>query len=891
MPTQFLMPHTQPSSLNPETSSRASWWGVVAILYCLSGLTSLAYEVLWARMLSMQFGVSIFGVVLAVAAFMMGLGLGSLAGVRWAKLCNKPLTLFAALDTAIALYALMLPNLLQSVSGWMESIAVQLSLVQWYLLQGTEALCLLVIPAFAMGVGFALMLKVVERTPLSLVKLYGLNTLGGAVGALFPLWSLPVLGWIVSVRIVALLGLAVGGAAFALSRFIQSSDRPLQPIENNRPTRPQLITLIIYAGIGAGSIMLEIGWIRLYGMIMLRTEYVLGVILAVFLLGIALGSMLLPRVHKYSIPVLMPFVVGGGVLLSLWLLPAASAWVERSQFQSLFGALWSQALMLGLLTLPITLALGAWLPLLAGRFGGAEASGAWLYGANCLGGGIGAIVACLVGIPLFGSVAMVALSGLVITALGLMWVKSRWAWLGYAVMLLLAWPLRNMPPVHELLPQIEADSRDLSLYEDAISLTHVVRQQDGQRILLSDLQRMDASTDPSAVRIQMNQARLALLLHPSPHSVLFLGLGTGISMAGSLPFPGLQRSAVELSQGAIIAAKNWFVPVNDSILDQAQIQRDDARHFLNTTQQNYDVIVGDLFHPDLAGMGSLLSVQQFQRARNHLNANGVFVQWLALNQFDIRSLNVVMRSFRRVFPDAQMFMDGMHLALVGPKQNFSGANAVLGNLARLSMQEQDTATGGEGVWTWLGRYWGPIPESVGPVQDEWVPYIEFNLPRARYDGSVNLAALLQWLLQQHPEANTAIKILGVAAEQQNEFGRAYMATDLAVRGWLASIQGDAEKSGRLNWLAYQANPQDHWIAIGLADNMLSSLPQASQHGISERDALLRILRVDPSHTGALRSLWHLEQTAGNKQEAEQYRLRLLSISPLDDETNGSQSLL
>jgi spermidine synthase len=238
-----------------------------------------------------------------------------------------------------------------------------------------------------------------------------------------------------------------------------------------------------------------------------------------------------------------------------------------------------------------------------------------------------------------------------------------------------------------------------------------------------------------------------------------------------------------------------------------------------------------------------------------------------------------------------MFMDGMHLALVGPRQNFSGRNAMLGNLSRLSIQEQGAVTGGEGAWTWLGRYWGPISESVGPVQDEWVPYIEFNLPRARYDGSVNLAALLQWLLQQRSEVSTAMKILGVEEEQKNEFGRAYMATELAVRGWLASIQGDDEKSGRLIWLAYQANSKDHWIADGLADNMLSSLPLASQHGLSERDALQRILKIDPNHTGALRSLLHLERSAGNKQEAEYYRLRLLSISPLDDEANGLQSLL
>ena len=877
------MPYTTQSRLNFETSSWISWWWAVAILYCLSGLTSLAYEVLWARMLSMQFGVSIFGVVLTIAAFMIGLGLGSLAGVRCAKQSKRPLVIFAMLEMAIALYALLLPTLLQSISVWMNGVALQLTLVQWYLLQGAEALCLLVVPAFAMGMSFALALKAVERTPLTLGKLYGLNTIGGATGALLPLWSMPVLGWIVSVRIIAMLGLVIGGAALVLSYFIRSDVVAQQPTESNRQPRPPLPALIIYAGIGAGSIMLEIGWIRLYGMIMLRTEYVLGVILAVFLLGIALGSLLLPRVHKYWMSVLMPLLAGAGVLTNLRLLPVASAWVEHGQFQSFFGALGSQALMLGILTLPVTLVLGAWLPLLSSRFGNADASGVWLYGANCLGGAAGAVVACLVLIPLFGSTAMVAIAGLAIAALGLTWVKSRWAWPAYAAMLIVAWPLRNMPPVHELLPKVEADSRDLYLYEDAISVTHVVQQQDGQRVLLSDLQRMDASTEPSAVEIQMDQARLALLLHPAPHNVLFLGLGTGISMAGSMPFPGMERNAVELSQGSIFAARKWFAPANGNIMDQAQVQRDDARHFLSTTQHSYDVIVGDLFHPDLAGMGSLLSVQQFQRARNHLNAGGIFVQWLALNQFDIQSLSVVLRSFQRVFPDAQMFMDGMHLALVGPREKLQMANAMLANLHRLAEQEQGWATGDEGVWTWLGRYWGPVSESGGPVQDEWVPYIEYNLPRARYDGSVNLATLMSWLLRRHPDADAAMKILGIGADDRSRFGSAYVATELAVRAWVSSIQGDAAKAGRLIWLAYQANPQDHWIANALADNMLQSLPQASQHGLSEREALQRILKVYPKFVGALRALWHLEQTAGNMQEAEHYRLRLLAVSPLDGE--------
>ncbi|MGB7597053.1 MAG: hypothetical protein WBM09_05750 [Gallionella sp.] len=878
------------TSLLPANPDRSipdwkSWWVVVAILYGLSGLTSLAYEVLWARMLSMQFGVSIFGVVLTVAAFMVGLGLGSLAGVKWARSINTPLALFALLEMAIALYSLMLPNLTQAVGGWMDGIADKLTLAQWYLLQGSEALCLLVLPAFAMGMSFALVLKAVDGTRLSLGKLYGLNTIGGAAGALFPLWGLSVLGWSNLVRIIALLGLTVGAAALALSYFIPNSKTAPCQAKNNSKTHPPLSALAIYAGIGAGGIMLEVCWIRLYGMIMLRTEYVLGVILAVFLLGIALGSMLLPRVQKSWITLLLPLVTGGGVLLGLWLLPAASVWVERSQFQSFSSAIWTQALILAIFTLPVTLSLGAWLPLLAGRYTTVESSGVWLYGANCLGGAAGAVVACLLLIPLFGSAATVAISGLAIAAFGFLWVKPRRIWLVFAVMLIVAWHLRSMPPVHDLLPQFEGSSRDLYLYEDAISMTHVVEQQDGQRVLLSDLQRMDASSDPSAVEIQMDQARLALLLHPAPRSVLFLGLGTGISMAGSMPFPDLRRSAVELSQGSIIAAKTWFAPVNRNVMDQAQTKRDDARHFLITTQSNYDVIIGDLFHPDLAGMGALLSVQQFQRARNHLNDNGVFVQWLALNQFDIQSLRVVLRSFKHVFPDAQLFMDGMHLAMVGTRQQFLGAGAVLANLRRLTVQEQEQATGGEGAWTWLGRYWGPIPDSVGPMQDEWVPYIEFSLPRARYDGSVNLPSMMAWLLESRPGVDVAKNILSVSNTDRESFGRAYIATELAVRAWVASISGDPEKAGTLIWLAYQANPQDHWIADALADNMLQSLSQARQQGLSEREALERILKVSPNFVGALRAFWHLELSAGNREAAERYRMRLLAISPLDAEAS------
>ncbi len=134
-------------------------------------------------------------VVLTVAAFMVGLGAGSLSIARHISLFKKPLLLLAALEGGIALYALFLPLLLQMTSSWIEHASAQLSLFQWYGLIATAAVCLLLLPAFAMGAGFPLILTALGNKKADLRKVYGLNTLGAAGGALLPLWLLPTLGW------------------------------------------------------------------------------------------------------------------------------------------------------------------------------------------------------------------------------------------------------------------------------------------------------------------------------------------------------------------------------------------------------------------------------------------------------------------------------------------------------------------------------------------------------------------------------------------------------------------------------------------------------------------------------------------------------------------------
>lgn len=860
------------------------WFGLLLVfLYLFSGAISLCYEILWTRMLSLQFGVSIFGVVVTVSAYMAGLGVGSFLGMRWSRVAPLPLRLFALIELFIALTALLLPALFQALDSEFAAIAGSTSYTGWIGLQIFVVSLVLMIPAVAMGAGFPLILSVLQETRVSLGSIYGVNALGGACGALLPLLLLPALGWLAALQTMAALGFFVAAVLFFLSwRFESKRENQTK----SHSLRPPTKWLLIYSGIGAGALMLEIGWTRLFGMVMLRTEYVLAIILAVFLVGIGLGSLLarvLARGVWFSV---LPVVAGAFALLSLWWLPMLSAWIEQEHFSSLFAALWLQGSAIILLTLPVTLVLGAWLPLLSERVGNKYQSGVWLYGANSLGAALGALFAGFVFIPALGSSSTIVLGAMLLLILGLVLAQgwySRPVWAVVATVGLLSIFVVDMPPVSRLLPQAYANSATLSLHEDAISITHVVAGEDGQRQLLADMRRMDASSEPSAVVVQKNQVRLPLLLHPQPKSVLFLGLGTGISAAASLAFPDLERTAVELSRGAINAAQTEFKQVNNGITDRLNIVRDDARHFLLSDKHYYDVIIGDLFHPDLVGRSALLSRQQFARAKSRLAVDGIFVQWLALNQFDVKNLQVVLATFKDVFPNAVIFVDAFRLAMVGVNEAEINSVRLLKNVQRLTVQQADSATGGEGAWTWLGRYWGTIPTLDVPKQDEWAPVIEYQLPGARYSGGLDISRVLSWLLSIRPRLEKAASELVIAKNDFKLFERAFIATELTHRSWLALLREQYAEGQRLLPLAYQANPKNRWVGFALADAVLQDRAAARERGLNEQQILESVLRIRPDHVEALRRLWHLAEADGNSEQAADYRKRLSILSPLDSE--------
>ena len=868
------------------SSSRALVY-LLLLLYFFSGVTGLAYEVLWARLLTQLFGSSVFGVVITVAAFMGGLGAGSICASKYAFRLARPLKVFAFLELAVAVFAIVLPWGMRVIQEAALAVASDASVSMWFGAYGTAAFIFLFIPAFALGAGFPLVLAA-ARERISMRLIYGINTLGGAAGAILPLLLLPGLGWVGAEFTVATMAIIVAVVAFCLSPHLTvdstaGHERRNQPSAVERALSKRI--LLAYFGVGFAALLVQVAWVRLFGMILLRTEYVLAIILSVYLIGIGLGALLadlraVGRWLKITTIFAVFYIVAG-----LWFIPYVAAWAQEAEFFSLADAMFVQGTLIAFCTLPVTIVFGAWLPLLVKLVGGDEHSEvtSTLYGCNAIGAVLGVLVGGIILIPLLGTPASVVLAALLLILMLFLVVNDKKILAAFLVFIPVSLPVLTMPSVSVLLPVTQADARDVYVHEDALTLTHVVEKEDGQRLLLADLQRMDASSDPSAVAAQQNQARLPLLLHDAPKSVLFLGLGTGVSMSGSRGFPELERTAVELSRGAIEASHQWFSEFNDEVFKHSQIVQDDARRFLQTTSLEYDVIVGDLFHPDLVGRSALLSKQQFERAHARLSEGGVFVQWLALNQFDRDGLEVVFRTFASVYQHNALFLDGFRVALVGRKGVEIKSDSMLKNTARLEFGELSQVTGGEGVWTWLGRFWGPVPHSEGVYQDEWAPYLEFSLPKMRYFQDDALRQTLELMISIRPRVNDAAALLSVADQDGEQFERAYIAMDLVMRSWLANFKGRSGESQRLLRMAYEANPADRWVGFNLADQLWLSLDGMVERGFDQREGLSRILSIRPDHVDALKAMWRLEKAQGNQVRAEEFFSRARQNSPLDIE--------
>jgi spermidine synthase len=191
-------PYT-PQQSDGMIAQRAPGAGLVYAAIALSGMTALAAEVVWTRILSLLFGATVYTFSLILAAFLVGLGIGSSLGSAMARNLARPRVALAwcqlLLCVAIAWTAHVLTD---SLPYW--PINPSISTDPWFTMQLDMVRCLwAVLPAAILwGASFPLALASVAargQDPARLVGgVYAANTLGAIVGSLGA--SLVLVAWI-----------------------------------------------------------------------------------------------------------------------------------------------------------------------------------------------------------------------------------------------------------------------------------------------------------------------------------------------------------------------------------------------------------------------------------------------------------------------------------------------------------------------------------------------------------------------------------------------------------------------------------------------------------------------------------------------------------------------
>ncbi|MFQ5852606.1 MAG: fused MFS/spermidine synthase, partial [Candidatus Binatia bacterium] len=287
----------------------------VAVFFFLSGAAGLIYEIVWMRQLTLLFGSTIFAVSAVLTAFMGGLALGSFLFGRLAGRLARPLLTYGLLEVGIGLYALLLPVILEVLNPFYRLIAQDFSpsFYIFSLLRFSLATGILLIPTTLMGGTLPVVSQWYTQRGngigFAVGRLYAFNTLGavvGAVGAGF--FLLPWWGMEQTTYIAVLLNLTIGIPLIGL--FKKSGDEKGTTEIVNRvdalssgtsspqpaPTGAFLLVLAAYGLSGLAAMAYEVAWTRMLVLILGSSTYAFTLMLATFLIGLALGSYMISRV-------------------------------------------------------------------------------------------------------------------------------------------------------------------------------------------------------------------------------------------------------------------------------------------------------------------------------------------------------------------------------------------------------------------------------------------------------------------------------------------------------------------------------------------------------------------------------------------------------------------
>lgn len=658
-------------------------------LFFISGALALAYQVVWTRYLVLLLGASTPVVSIVIGVFMAGLALGARLIGALADRHPAPMKLYGLLEAGIGAYALALPAVIRGVTPTYVHLAQALAeepLLLALLRIGTGFL-LLGPATLMMGGTLPALLKVVARDPSSLGRdlglLYAANLLGAVCGTLSSafLW-IALLGMNGTVALAALGNLLVALFAYlwpapAQGGAVVPSSLPHEVVEGSSAGRlPAHVLLVVIGLSGLFTMAYEVLWTRILLFTFWSTVHAFAVILAVFLLGLTLGSLAFAfaeRRHPLGAGALAGAQIGAG-LLALGLAPMGASIQDPilsvSKQLGFTGEIYVLGMAVGAATLmlaPATL-MGVVFPL-ASRLLIADLSRSGVtmgraYWINTVGAVAGSILAGFVLIPVLGlkgGLMLVAAVQVVAGWLCLLWAPvppMRRFGLGAASAVAVGLAFAMLSRVLAGPSPFDRDMGGATLVahrDDSTASVSVVAGPSGRRTLRID--GFVAATEEDGGGYMAMMSHIPMLLHPHPERALVVCFGTGTTAGAILRHPETKLDVVDIN-ATVLGFADLFLEVNHGVArdPRARIRVDDGRNFLQTTTERYDVITAEPMPPTFAGVVNLYSREYYQLAWTRLRPGGLLVQWLPFHLVTTHQAWSILRSVQDVFPETTLWI-------------------------------------------------------------------------------------------------------------------------------------------------------------------------------------------------------------------------------------------
>jgi len=693
----------------------------------LTGSAGLIYQVAWQRYVSRLFGSDSIATAIILGTFLGGLSLGYYLVGKFSLRIKKPLALYAILELIIGIWCLAFPWIFKAVSFLSSSWSFAPPF--WVLPEGLFCAFLLMgIPTVCMGGTIPLLTrsfsKSLENSTRVHAIIYAVNTVGAFIGVLLAgFYLVPQFGLPRTMMTTSILNFLSFFFFLFLSYKLKLSMDSKEPDTATTEKALQSFSPILLYGIaflsGFYVMTLENVLIRVVGIAVGSSTYAFSIIVAVFILSIALGSFVIGAKKQFSKSILFfnQLAIAVGLILIYLTLDnwPYVAHLLRISFQGNIAGFWMYyitifSVLFILLLLPVGM-MGATVPIIfhelkqnlklvgwhsgsilswntLGNLLGSLIGGIYLYYIFDVPGifmmatflaGISAILASrhlstqkiLVGVT-------IAIVTVIIAATPGLYRKTNFAVGTFGVRSELPFTYWGASAFFKNLhEQISVPYyNDGPVASIAVTRDNMPMPPFGKRSMALMVNgKSDSSTlgDVYTVRLL---AHLPALFATERDSVMVIGLGTGVTVGELSLYPEIKRIDVAEISPAVIKALPLFGEFTHSVHkdSRVKIHQGDAFRIIGRSPKKWNLIISEPSNPWVTGVDALFTKDFYQLAKKHLTEKGIFAQWFHTHATSPEAIGIVVNTMRQVFPELRVFMTGVDILILASQKPLACEN-------------------------------------------------------------------------------------------------------------------------------------------------------------------------------------------------------------------------